>query len=132
MLTESSGVAASLRRQPGILWTMNDSGHDACHLRDRYPGPATHGAFAVAGAENRDWEAIAIGPCGQRDCLYIADTGDNGRTRTDACGSTGSPEPSRRGQPLAVTSPAEVLEVPLPRRAAGRRGDVRGATARCI
>ncbi len=78
-LRESSGVAAS-RRQPGILWTLNDSGNDAAIFATDTLG-RDHGAFAVAGAENWDWEAIAIGPCGPRDCLYIADTGDNGRTR---------------------------------------------------
>jgi hypothetical protein len=79
LLRESSGVAAS-RRQPGILWTLNDSGNDAAIFATDTLG-RDHGAFAVAGAENWDWEAIAIGPCGPRDCLYIADTGDNGRTR---------------------------------------------------
>src|SRR5688572_18323196 len=77
MLDESSGVAAS-RRQPGILWTLNDSGNDAWIFATDTLG-RDHGAFRVIGAENRDWEAMALGPCGNRDCLYIADTGDNGR-----------------------------------------------------
>ena len=75
MLDESSGVAAS-RRQPGVLWTLNDSGNDASIFATDTLG-RDHGALMVSGAENRDWEAIALGPCGARDCLYIADTGDN-------------------------------------------------------
>ena len=77
MLDESSGAAAS-RRQPGVLWTLNDSGNDAWIFATDTLG-RDHGAFMVTGAENRDWEAIALGPCGARDCLYIADTGDNGQ-----------------------------------------------------
>lgn len=79
---ESSGVAAS-RRQPGILWTLNDSGHEPwIHAADTLGRP--HGALEVTGAQNVDWEGIALAPCGTRDCLYIADTGDNGRDRTSA------------------------------------------------
>ncbi|HEU4474290.1 MAG TPA: hypothetical protein VFR72_05605 [Gemmatimonadales bacterium] len=110
LLRESSGVVAS-RRQPGILWTLNDSGNDAAIFATDTLG-RDHGAFAVAGAENWDWEAIAIGPCGPRDCLYIADTGDNGRTRPSvriyrvtepSVAATGSRPPR-----------AEVLEVRYP------------------
>ena len=75
LLDESSGVAAS-RRQPGVLWTMNDSGNDAWIFATDTMG-RDHGALAVADARNRDWEAIALGPCGTQECLYIADTGDN-------------------------------------------------------
>jgi hypothetical protein len=107
LLRESSGVAAS-RRQPGILWTLNDSGNDATIFATDTLG-RDHGAFTVAGAENRDWEAIAVGPCGPRDCIYIADTGDNGRVR-QSVRIFRVPEPSvasRRSRPPR----AEVLEV---------------------
>ena len=81
-MTESSGVAAS-RRQPGILWTLNDSGHEAwIHATDTLGRPL--GALEVTGARNVDWEATSLGPCGTRECLYIADTGDNGRERRSA------------------------------------------------
>ena len=79
---ESSGVAAS-RRQPGILWTLNDSGNGAWIYAVDTLG-REHGAFEVTNASNSDWEAIALGPCGPRDCLYIADTGDNARNRRSA------------------------------------------------
>ncbi len=106
MLTESSGVAAS-RRQPGIIWTMNDSGHDAYVFAADTMG-RDYGAFAVAEAEDRDWESIALGPCGKRDCLYIGDTGDNTQS-LDHARIYRVPEPDV-SQPIKRTRPAEVLE----------------------
>ena len=79
---ESSGVTAS-RRHPGIIWTLNDSGNGTWIYATDTLG-RDHGEFEVTGAENLDWEAIALGPCGAQDCLYIADTGDNGRNRRSA------------------------------------------------
>jgi hypothetical protein len=110
MLDESSGVAAS-RRQPGVLWTLNDSGNDAWIFATDTLG-RDHGAFMVIGAENRDWEAIALGPCGSRDCLYIADTGDNGRNLPTAR-IYRVPEPTIPARNLR-TRAAEVLEFRYP------------------
>lgn len=110
-VNESSGVTAS-RRLPGILWTLNDSGHDAWIYATDTLG-RTHGAFEVADARNVDWEGIALGPCGSRDCLYIADTGDNTRSRQTAT-IYRVPEPalpSRRPR----TARAEALEFRYPR-----------------
>jgi hypothetical protein len=113
-VTESSGVTAS-RRQPGILWTLNDSGDDAWIFAvDTLGRP--HGTFQVAGARNEDWEAIALGECRGRDCLYIADTGDNGRTRATVT-IYRVPEPSLPDVP-GRTGRAEALEVRYPQ---GRR-----------
>ncbi|CAN5863980.1 hypothetical protein BH24GEM1_BH24GEM1_11080 [soil metagenome] len=81
-LTESSGVAAS-SRQPGILWTLNDSGNEPLIFATDTLG-RDRGAFRVVGAENEDWEAISLGPCGTGECLYIADTGDNLERRASA------------------------------------------------
>jgi hypothetical protein len=110
LLKESSGVAVS-RRQRGVLWTMNDSGHDAWVFATDTLG-RNLGAFVVAGAENRDWEAIAVGPCGTRDCLYVADTGDNGKS-LDAARIYRVPEPAVPGR-IARTRFAEVLEFRYP------------------
>ena len=118
-LDESSGVAAS-RRYPGILWTLNDSGHEALIFATDTLG-RDHGAFQVSGAENRDWEAIALGPCATGDCLYIADTGDNGRNRKSVTiYRVAEPAIPARGQ---QTRRAEALEIGYPR---GRR-DVEAA-----
>lgn len=109
-VNESSGVAAS-RRQPGILWTLNDSGDDAwIYATDTLGRP--HGALEVDGASNRDWEAIALGPCGNRDCLYIADTGDNNRDHRSAV-IYRVPEPALPAR--ATTEPAQALEFRYPK-----------------
>ena len=81
-LRESSGVAASVRN-PGVLWTHNDSGH----------GPVVYGVEPDGGSRGEvvarlrlrnapvsDWEDIALGPCpspAPNLCLYVADIGDN-------------------------------------------------------
>lgn len=80
-MAEASGVAVS-RRNPGILWTIDDSGNPpdviATDTLGRY-----RATIAVDGATNIDWEEIAIGPCRQASCLYIADTGDNSESRPE-------------------------------------------------
>ena len=72
------------RRHPGVLWTHNDSGGDDVLFAVTARGDVL-GEFTVRGARNRDWEDLALGPCltpvRDRDCLYIADTGDNDRRR---------------------------------------------------
>jgi len=80
-LTESSGVAAS-HAQPGILWTINDSGNDPVLFATDTLG-RDRGTFRVTGARNEDWEAIGIAPCGTRSCLFIGDIGDNDARRRD-------------------------------------------------
>lgn len=83
ILAESSGLVVS-RRQPGVLWTHNDSG-DGPNL---YAIDATGkllATFTVAGAEAVDWEDMSSGPCiadlassgDAPACLYLADIGDN-------------------------------------------------------
>jgi hypothetical protein len=80
-LIESSGVAAS-RAHPGILWTHNDSG-DRPYVYATNSHGDDLGALLVPGATAIDWEDMALGPCplhfptAPRDCLYLADTGDN-------------------------------------------------------
>lgn len=74
---ESSGLAAS-RRNPGLLWTHNDSGDDpVVHCADRQ-GRAC-GTWRVTGAGARDWEDMAVGPGPEagRSYLYLGDIGDN-------------------------------------------------------
>jgi hypothetical protein len=109
-LTESSGVAAS-RRQPGVLWTLNDSGNGPwIFATDTLGGDL--GAFRVSGAGNDDWEAIALGPCGRRECLYIADTGDNVESRGEVR-IYRVPEPVLPAK-SPTTPPAETLALRYP------------------
>jgi hypothetical protein len=77
-LTESSGLAVS-RRNPGLIWSHNDSGNAAVLF-----------ALDTAGAQRarikvpirtRDWEDVSAARCPSGDCLYIADIGDNNHSR---------------------------------------------------
>ncbi|MEO5511399.1 MAG: hypothetical protein ABIV28_06980 [Longimicrobiales bacterium] len=83
VLSEASGVTAS-HAYPGILWAHNDGDTD-------YIGPtivaidtlgSLHGSIRIAGLpRDSDREDIAIAPCGGRDCIYVADIGDNAGRR---------------------------------------------------
>ena len=74
-LAESSGLAAS-RRVPGLYWTLNDSGNPPELFATDSSG-RDRGSFRVNVPENRDWEALALARCGNIDCLYIGEIGDN-------------------------------------------------------
>jgi len=73
-IPEASGLAIG-RRNPGTLWSHNDSGNEtvlfaldaAGALRRRVRVPIL----------TRDWEDISAARCPAGDCLYIADIGDN-------------------------------------------------------
>ncbi len=78
-LTEASAAVAS-RRQPGVIWTLNDSGN-APWLYAVDTAGRTLGTFRVTGAENFDWEALTLAPCPAGTCLVIGDIGDNPENR---------------------------------------------------
>ena len=74
--TELSGLVLS-RSQKGVLWAHNDSG-DSPRLLAISPEGRMLGEVPVAGAQNADWEDIALGPRpGGGDALYVGDIGDN-------------------------------------------------------
>jgi hypothetical protein len=78
---ESSGVVAS-RRNPGFIWTHNDSGDGPfLYAFDRAGNKS--GVWRVTGAKAYDWEDIASGPgtIQGQSYLYIGDIGDNGKKR---------------------------------------------------
>jgi hypothetical protein len=77
-VAEASGAAAS-RRNPGIIWTHNDSGDPIIFAFDTKGG--AKGRVTITGATVTDWEDLAVAPCPQGSCLYIADIGDNNRAR---------------------------------------------------
>ena len=80
-LSESSGLVVS-RKNPGVLWTHNDSGDDAIVYAAALDG--RHLArVSLIGIEARDWEDISVGPCGEDTCLYVGDIGDNNHERND-------------------------------------------------
>jgi hypothetical protein len=76
-LEEASGLVASIKN-PGYLWTMNDSGNPAeVFLLDSTGNIKM--VCKLANILNRDWEEIAIGPGPEKgkNYLYVADIGDN-------------------------------------------------------
>jgi hypothetical protein len=110
--TELSGVVVS-RRQPGVLFTHNDSGAAARIFALRADGRLI-GSIRVAGAVNVDWEDIALGPGRDgRTALYIGDIGDNARKRAGV-DVYRVPEPDVRGGAPAATAPAERLGLRYP------------------
>jgi len=78
-LVENSAAAMSTR-QPGIWFTINDSGNEPQLFALDTTG-ADRGVWRVLGATNVDWESAAVGPCAAgtpaEPCVYIGDTGDN-------------------------------------------------------
>ena len=75
-ITEASGLAVGLRH-PDVLYTHNDSSDVPRFFAIGEDG-RTLAAFTVAGAEARDWEAMATGRDRRgRPVLYLADIGDN-------------------------------------------------------
>lgn len=80
-INEASGLVAS-QVHPFLLYTHNDSGGDPdIYMIDtlgRYQGK-----IHLEGAENKDWEDIAIGPGKEAGLsyLYVGDIGDNDAKR---------------------------------------------------
>jgi hypothetical protein len=91
-LVESSAATVSTT-QPGIWYTLNDSGHEAILYAFDTTGEA-RGRWLLRGVRNNDWESMSYGACGtdaspagdaSPRCVYIGDTGDNNadaRTRS--------------------------------------------------
>jgi hypothetical protein len=81
-ITESSGIVDS-RCQKAVLWTHNDSGGDAFIFAIDEKGKQL-GTWKISDAKNTDWEDIATFQDANGNCfLYIGDTGNNKRTRTE-------------------------------------------------
>jgi hypothetical protein len=76
---EASGVVAS-SVEPGVFWGNNDSGNDERLFAFDTAGRAI-GTVRIRDVKNRDWEALASGPCPQGTCVYIGDIGDNSARR---------------------------------------------------
>ena len=83
VLHELSGLAASHRHRD-VYWAHNDSGNDFALYAMRESGRVV-ATYTVLGVTARDPEDIGVGPCTRSDrrtCIYIADTGDNLRSRS--------------------------------------------------
>jgi hypothetical protein len=105
-------VVAS-HKHPGLLWTINDSGGDATLFLTDTTGVSL-GTFVVRGAVNVDWEALARGPCGATECLFIGDTGDN-REQRPSVTIYRVPEPNpAAASNTAITAKVELITVKYP------------------
>lgn len=84
-LDEVSGLVAS-RQNPGALWVHNDSGHPAALSLVSNHGELL-ATFYLQGAEDIDWEDLAIGtgPEEGETYLYVGDIGDNLSWRSSHC-----------------------------------------------
>ena len=82
-LDELSGLVAS-RRHPGVLWAHNDSGATAEVFAVSDTGAAL-GTYDLPGAQNIDWEDIAVGPGPDAGVsyLYVGDIGGNAVERPE-------------------------------------------------
>lgn len=116
-LAEASGVAAS-RVNPGIFWVVADGGNDAeLHAVDSTGD--LRATIPIRNAKNVDWEEVAVGPCEQSSCVYIADTGDNNERRREvAIHRVKEPQLARPGNKGKDSSPnslrVETLRVTYP------------------
>jgi hypothetical protein len=100
-------VAVS-RAHPGVYWTHADSGEPWVWAVDS--AGARVGRVRLAGTTVVDWEDIELAECGDVDCLYVADTGDNSERRTTV-------RVHRLLEPDPATDtivPAETFELRLP------------------
>jgi hypothetical protein len=76
-IAEASGLTLS-RKVANLLWTHNDSGKAVVFGVD---GSGVRARVRIPNATVTDWEDISAGRCASGDCLYIADIGDNKRSR---------------------------------------------------
>lgn len=78
-LVEASGLAAS-RRDPDILWSINDGGSKPRIFAFDLTG-AHRGRIKLEDARNRDWEDTASFMLDGEPFLLVADVGDNDNRR---------------------------------------------------
>ena len=77
-LVENSAAAMSMT-QPGIFFTINDSGNEPLLFALDTTGK-DRGVWRITNANNVDWEAASVGRCSAGAaawCVYIGDVGDN-------------------------------------------------------
>jgi hypothetical protein len=80
-LKEISGIAVSYKN-PGLIWVHNDSGGEAALFGIGFDGKII-AKITLTGAANTDWEAMSLGKCGEDECFYIGNIGDNSLNRDD-------------------------------------------------
>jgi hypothetical protein len=78
VLDELSGLAVTGSGEDALLWGHNDSGDAARIHAMTFDGRLV--ATVTLDVEARDFEDMARGPCGDAECLYVGDIGDNPRS----------------------------------------------------
>lgn len=80
-LTEASGLAVS-RRDPKLLWLVNDSGSPpSIHLAGT--NGSARGIITLRKVKNTDWEDLAAFTLNGKPYLLVADNGDNEARRDE-------------------------------------------------
>jgi hypothetical protein len=103
---EASGLTLS-RKTPDLLWSHNDSGAPVLFGVDR---SGVRVQVRIPNATVTDWEDISAARCPSGDCLYIADIGDNRRSRR----SVTVYRVAEPGSTAAETSAPEIFTVSYP------------------
>jgi hypothetical protein len=80
LINESSGIAFS-NLYSDRAYHINDSGDGPFFYQTNQHGMNTK-KIAIANFEPKDVEDLAIGPCQESQCVFLADIGDNARART--------------------------------------------------
>ncbi|MEM7232459.1 MAG: IPT/TIG domain-containing protein [Planctomycetota bacterium] len=114
-IREISGMV-SVTGHPLLFWTHNDS-KDAARFFCVHQDGTVLAEVTVTGASNQDWEdsSKGPGPLPGLDYLYIADSGNNGRNRSDlkiVRVLEPTIDPERTGQRLSA--PADVIPYKYP------------------
>jgi hypothetical protein len=105
------------KKNPGVLWVHNDSGH-AAELFALARDGRTLAQYTIEGAHNADWEDLALGPGPARgeSFLHVGDIGGNRRERLEfVVYRVREPKVDAGDRPIVHGSlPASVLEFAYP------------------
>ena len=113
-LKEASGLVESIKN-PGMLWSLNDSGNDAEVFLINGQGKI-QATYTVGKVVNRDWEDIALGPGPDPSVnyVYVGDIGDNNRNY-DTKYIYRFPEPALSGDKKVVIDSFDTIAFQLPK-----------------
>jgi hypothetical protein len=104
-ITDASGLAAS-HKFKDVLYTHNDGAGGPEIFAINATSGALISTLKIQGATNHDWEDIAVGPCGESSCIYIADSGNRHSTSANTIYRVIEPDVISVDQTLPVDSTA--------------------------